>query len=107
MIQGGAAQPAARGRALLIALAAVGGLAFQAAPALAYEPITLSLASRTVTLTGKDLTIDQLVDVARVRASGLSWTLAPRRATSTSWSMVRSLPVRVTVRLARLGVMGS
>ncbi len=54
----------------LVALVLVGGTAAAAAapPAAAYVPITPSLADKTVVLTGKDLTINQVLDVARFGA---------------------------------------
>jgi histidine ammonia-lyase len=40
-------------------------IAYSAAAGEAYRPITATLANRTVTLTGHDLTIEQVVDIAR------------------------------------------
>ena len=52
-------------RARLAALAAAASLG-AAAPALAdYHPIKATMADRTVTLTGHDLTVDQVVAIAR------------------------------------------
>jgi histidine ammonia-lyase len=58
---------------MLVLLMAVGAFFFagsgaRAAGAPAYNPITVSMADRTVVLTGHDLTIDQVIQVARYGA---------------------------------------
>ena len=59
-----------RGRKAAGALAVVGASLFggQVARAEAYNPITPSQAGTTVTLTGKDMTVDQVVQIARYGA---------------------------------------
>src|SRR5688500_5698470 len=54
-----------RSAALASLLAATGALVAHAAPASAYNPIVPTKADQTITLTGKDLTVAQVVDVAR------------------------------------------
>jgi histidine ammonia-lyase len=46
-------------------LVAMSGIAAFSAPSLAYQPITPTMEGATVTLTGHDLTIEQVIDVAR------------------------------------------
>jgi hypothetical protein len=52
----------------VLLLAGVVGLGFQAGSAMAYNPITPSMANQTVVLDGKHLTISQVVAVARYGA---------------------------------------
>jgi histidine ammonia-lyase len=58
----------------LLAAGLAGWLALAATPALAYNPITPTASDQTVTLTGKDLTIAQVVLIAR---HGARIALAP------------------------------
>jgi histidine ammonia-lyase len=51
-----------------VGLSAVGVLAAAAAVAADYRPITATMSDRVIILTGKDLTVDQLVQVARFGA---------------------------------------
>jgi hypothetical protein len=55
----------------------------------AYRPITATLANRTITLTGHDLTIEQVVDVARHGA----------KVTISEEAMQRALPLQSPGRL--------
>lgn len=68
----------ALGVAVCLSLAGASAPAFAAAPTAAYQSIAPSMADRTVTLTGKDMTIDQLVQIARY---GAKVALAPEART--------------------------
>jgi len=49
----------------LVWLASAGPAALAAPPALVYQPITPTLADRTITLTGQNMTVDEVVQIAR------------------------------------------
>ena len=57
-------------------LASLFGMAACAAAATSYTPIEPTMSERTITLTGRDMTIEQVVDVARY---GAKVRLAPKR----------------------------
>src|ERR1700704_1802302 len=53
---------------LMLAALSLGALDAAAAPPAPYRPITSSMSDKTIVLTGRDLTVDQVVQVARYGA---------------------------------------
>ena len=76
-------------RILIAGLA--GCLTLLANPALAYNPITPTMAAQTVTLTGADLTIDQVVQIAR-HGARVALSAEARRRNTEAYGLLLQAP---------------
>lgn len=91
-----------KGRIIALAIAGV-GLGLPAAAAPEYFPINPSMANTTVTLTGHDLTIDQLVQIARYGAKVQLSPEAKKRADDTYRLMNQASAEGVSIYLFNRG----
>ena len=76
-----------KGAAMALALAAVTPAPAQAAPPAAYTPITYDAAGQTITLTGHDMTIDQILAIARHGAK-VALTPAARQRSADAYGLL-------------------